>query len=155
MLNISMLKDIGNLMYASLMLLYQSQTAGATSQVTGEIINLNHVDAANYPTGAVVVFSGHAHLAQDATAEMNVKIYHGDASNMSDEELFTETDFDLATGDTGGSVENFCGKLSVDLSGTKQYIRAKLTPTLSAANTDTIEFNGEFLFLGGEIPANA
>lgn len=60
----------------------------------------------------------------------------------------------VATGDTGGSTENGTVELNVDLSSARGYVRAQVTPTLSAVGTDTVDL-AAILVLGGaaEYPA--
>lgn len=51
----------------------------------------------------------------------------------------------VATGGAGGSVEEGTVELDVDLSGAKQYIRAQVTPDLSASGTDTAIVTATFV----------
>lgn len=63
------------------------------------------------------------------------------------------TDTLVLTGDTGGTTERGQVEVEVDLGGAKEYVRAKYTPDLSAANTDTATIASAFV-LGGaaELP---
>lgn len=64
---------------------------------------------------------------------------HGDAA----EEL-------VLTGDTGGSTETGIVELDVDLKAAKKYVRAVVTVTLSASETDTAGF-AAIVALGGSV----
>ncbi len=62
----------------------------------------------------------------------------------------------VATGGSGGTIENGATKLNVDLSSERRFIRAQVTATLSAGATDTVALGGVFVFGGGyELPWGA
>ncbi len=54
----------------------------------------------------------------------------------------------VATGATGGSTVTGTFELDVDLAGAREFVRAQVTPNLSAANTDTASWHMDFVFFG-------
>ena len=55
----------------------------------------------------------------------------------------------VATGGTGGSTERGIVTLDVDLSAAARYVRAQMTPTMSAASTDVATTAAVFVTSGG------
>ena len=53
-----------------------------------------------------------------------------------------------ATGGTGGSTETGTFEMDIDLSGAREFIRAQVTPDLSAANTDTAAWHMDYVLFG-------
>lgn len=99
---------------------------------------------------AVLVISFTAVLAQGATLSL--------AANMQDATDGSGTgaaDFGdavanavVATGGTGGTTEVGTLEIDIDLSSADGWLRGQVTPTLSAANTDTVAI-AAVLVLGG------
>jgi hypothetical protein len=56
----------------------------------------------------------------------------------------------VATGKTGGSTETGTFELDCDLAGAREFIRAQVTPNLSAANTDTAAWHIDYVFFGDQ-----
>ena len=56
----------------------------------------------------------------------------------------------VATGDSGGSTETGTFEVDVDLSGAKQYVRAQITPNLSASATDTCNWTATLVLFGDQ-----
>ena len=54
----------------------------------------------------------------------------------------------VATGDSGGSTETGTFEIDVDLSGAREFIRAQVTPNLSASGTDTCAWHMDYIFFG-------
>jgi hypothetical protein len=54
----------------------------------------------------------------------------------------------VATGDSGGSTETGTFEVDVDLSGAREFIRAQVTPNLSAGATDTCAWHMDYIFYG-------
>lgn len=54
----------------------------------------------------------------------------------------------VQTGESGGSVETGAGEVDINLSGANRYIRAQITPDLSAATVDTLEWAALFVLFG-------
>lgn len=87
-------------------------------------------------TGATLTF---ALNFQDATAS------DGSGSDDFDSAVTATT---AATGDSGGSTETGTFEVDIDLSGANQFIRAQITPNLSASGTDTCEWSAVIVFFG-------
>lgn len=56
--------------------------------------------------------------------------------------------FVAATGGTGGTTETGTVELDIDLSGAREFIRAQITPDLSAGATDTAAWHMDYVFFG-------
>jgi len=56
----------------------------------------------------------------------------------------------VATGGTGGTTETGTFEVDVDLGGAREFIRAQITPDLSAGGTDTLSWNAIYLFFGDQ-----
>jgi hypothetical protein len=110
--------------------------AGDATQVVGATIDRTLF---NYPLSMVLAFIATATLAANKKLTLGtIALFHGDAANMSDEASFAvvaDTDVLVDSG-AGGTIS---GQLTsnIDLAGCKRFIRAKFTPDLNAANTDT------------------
>lgn len=55
-----------------------------------------------------------------------------------------------ATGATGGSTETGTFEIDVDLAGAREFVRAQITPNLSASGTDTASWNVTYVFFGDQ-----
>ena len=55
-----------------------------------------------------------------------------------------------ATGGSGGTTETGTFELDVDLGGAREFIRAQITPDLSAGATDTAAWSAVYLFFGDQ-----
>ena len=55
-----------------------------------------------------------------------------------------------ATGGAGGTTETGTFEIDIDLGGAREFVRAQVTPDLSAANTDTLNFSLVYLFFGDQ-----
>lgn len=111
---------------------------GDNTEFVGDI-----VDAQAQPglrSGAIVV-SGSAVLADtESISILDVKIEHGDESDLSDKANFTAlTDFADVKTSSGGTTELFTVKVNVNVEGCKRYWRVAATPDLSASGTDTFQ----------------
>lgn len=53
-----------------------------------------------------------------------------------------------ATGDSGGSTEIDTAELDVDFEGAREFVRARITPNLSRANTDTLAWSAMYVIFG-------
>jgi len=51
----------------------------------------------------------------------------------------------VATGGGGGTTEHFSVQLDFDLAAAKQYVRAQVTPNLSASGTDTCRWSAAWV----------
>lgn len=117
---------------------------GDNTEITGATINLMTLDAR--PTSVVFEVFGRSVLAAAATLVIAAEIeYSADGSNWSD--LVASATVLTLTGGGGGSTELGVGRIGVDLiQANVNYIRIKMTPNLSAANTDTAEVSAVAVF---------
>jgi hypothetical protein len=53
-----------------------------------------------------------------------------------------------ATGNSGGSTETGTFEVDIDLAAARQFVRAQITPNLSAADTDTCEWSAALVLFG-------
>lgn len=121
--------------------------AGDGVEVNGATIDRKGFDS------ALLLVPHEANLSGSDTLTVAVQLQHGDESDASDmADLGTTYNITSATLSADGE-----GLLAVDidLSGVKRYVRAQVTPTLSAGATDTAEVSSVFV-LGGadELPAS-
>jgi hypothetical protein len=56
----------------------------------------------------------------------------------------------VATGPTGGGTVTGTFEVDMNLGGAGQYVRAKFTPDMSAADTDTAALSGVLVFGGAD-----
>lgn len=56
----------------------------------------------------------------------------------------------VATGATGGSTETGTFEVDVDLSGAREFVRAQITPDLSATATDTCSWSAALVLFGDQ-----
>ena len=132
--------------------------SGDNTEVNGDIVDMQALDYV--PWSGAIVITGEATLAQDATLALNdVKIEHGDESDLSDAADYSYASFCLptdnaavATGGTGGSTETVKFKQRINLQGVKRYWRVCFTPDCSAASGDTFDLAGCAVVIGGEAP---
>lgn len=108
--------------------------SGDASEVTGTIIDRNAIGS---PSSGVLAVSYTATLAQGETLSLTYDVVEGDESDLSDGETLKTATVVLATGDTGGSTEAGCHEIDLKLVAGGRYVRADLTPDLSASGTDT------------------
>lgn len=55
-----------------------------------------------------------------------------------------------ATGGTGGTTEAGTFEIDIDLAGAREFVRAQITPDLSAGATDALNFSIMYLFFGDQ-----
>lgn len=110
--------------------------AGDATEVDGA-----YVDRQNY-LSAKLVITGQAVLQQDETLSIAANL-----QDAIDDQGTGVADFGdafanavVATGGAGGSTESFEVEIDVDLSSARQYVRAQVTPNLSASGTDTLRW---------------
>lgn len=93
---------------------------------------------ATLAAGATLTFAGNM---QDATAiDGTGAADYGDAVAA----------VTVATGGAGGSTETGTFELDVDLGAAREFVRAQITPNLSAANTDTAAWSIQYVFFGDQ-----
>ena len=130
--------------------------AGDNTLVTGLIIDR---ESWHMPLSAVLGISYTTTLAEAATLTFkSLLVEHGDAANLSDAATFLTledaTGSVIETGPTGGATVTGCKEYDIDLAGAKRYIRIKVTPDLSAADTDVAGLAGVLALEGGDtLPA--
>lgn len=101
---------------------------------------------------AKLVITGEATLAQDETLSIAVNIQEatdGSGSGAADFGTALASTV-VATGDTGGSTEQFTAELDFDLSGAEQFIRSQITADASASGTDTATYTATWVFFGSD-----
>lgn len=125
--------------------------AGDNTEVSGQIIDrLAYGD----PQSVAILVAWKATLAASKKLSLkSVKLEHGDASNLSDAANFaTPADVDVKVDGGSGGTYHGCQKYSVNLAGSKRYVRLKITPDLDASATDTATIAAAFVFGGlGEL----
>jgi hypothetical protein len=132
--------------------------SGDNTEKVGEIIDLLALSP-DFSSAQILV-GGTATIADTKTLTLKSFIlYHGSASNMSDEAVFATIIaaagqiIKTASGSFTGVV-GFFG--NVDISGCKRYIRVKVTPDLNASGTDTFNLTGVMILGGADrVPVTA
>jgi len=117
--------------------------AGGTGDATE--VDGQYVDRLGHQS-AVLVISGTATLAQAATLTIAANAQDdadGAGAGTDYGDAYAATT--VATGGTGGSTEHFEVRLNFDLAAARRYIRAQITPNLSAANTDLCQWGATWI----------
>jgi len=113
-------------------------------------VNGDSIDRQDFYS-AVLGIPLEATLAEDETATLAVTIQESaDGSAWADADDGYQPDNVVLTGDTGGSTETGIMEHDLDLKGLERYIRAQITLTFSAAETDTGAY-GANIALGGSV----
>lgn len=98
-----------------------------------------------------LVIGYRAVLAQAATLSLTANIQEdADGANAGTDYGPAYAKTVVATGGTDGSTEVGKIELDFDLAGAERYLRAQITPDLSAANTDTCTWWANWIFFGAE-----
>jgi hypothetical protein len=122
------------------------QTAGATAAITGLTIDRA---AIGWPESAVVAIPFSATLGAANTASLAYTFQSSQADNMGSPATIVAAEAAVvATGGGGGTTESGMIEVNVSLRGAGRYVRLNITPTLSAANTDTVRVVGSVIFGG-------
>ena len=110
---------------------------GDNTEIVGATINLATLAAR--PASVVFEIVGRGVLAATATLAIAAELeYSADGSTWAD--LVASATVLTLTGGAGGSTELGVGRIGADLiQENVNYVRIKMTPNLSAANTDTAE----------------
>ena len=113
-------------------------------------------DPARIFLSAKIVIVVTAVLAATETATIELKAQDGSDSGLSDAADYGTAPADLVlTGGAGGSTERAVLEMDLELGAAKQYVRAVVTPTLSAGATDTAAIAVAWAFGGGdELPVS-
>ncbi|WP_269581970.1 hypothetical protein [Roseibium sp. Sym1] len=124
--------------------------AGDATEVNGAWIN-RLIEDKGMVQSAKLVIEFTAALGQDETLT-----FAGNFQDASDsagtgvadyEDAFSATT--AATGNSGGSTESGTLEFDINLAGAKQYVRAQITPNLSASGTDTVNWSATLILYGG------
>lgn len=144
-------KAIGDLISVERAIANTAVTAGGggdNTQVTGVILDRA---ALGWPKSAVLAIPFTATLAAAATLSLAFNVQEGDDAGLSDAAtLQTATAAVVATGPGGGGTVTGTFQVNVPLEGAGRYVRARVTPDLSAVNTDTAALSGVMVFGGAE-----
>lgn len=108
------------------------------------------IDKSALPSRALsasFVIGATATLAQTKTLVVTANLQDSaDGSNWDD--LTSPATILTLTGATGGSTETGTGRIGVDLTKARQYVRIQATPDLNATGTDTATIFGLAIFGG-------
>lgn len=121
--------------------------AGDNAEVTATVIDRN-TPGGNTFLSAVLAIISSAVLAAAATLKLTVKIADSDDNVTFGADVTLLNAGTVSTGPGGGGTVLTATELGLDLSGYKRYVRIKITPDLSAANTDTATWAAA-LVMGG------
>lgn len=108
--------------------------SGDATEVTGTIFDRLAIGS---PSSGVLAVSYTATLAEGETLSLTYSVEEGAESDLSDAAVLKTGTVVLATGDTGGSTEAGVAEIDLNLKAAGRYVRADLTPDLSASGTDT------------------
>ncbi|WP_407496836.1 hypothetical protein [Pseudooceanicola sp. MF1-13] len=125
--------------------------AGDATLVTGAILDRQ---AKAMPLSGVLAIPYAATLAQGETLSIAYVVESGNADDLADAvDLVSATAAVVATGPTGGGTVTGVFEVDLNLSPAGRYVRAKFTPDLSAADTDTAALSA-VMVVGGtnEVP---
>ena len=100
----------------------------------GKTIDRN---ASGNAESAKVQIAGLFSLADTETVSIAAEIQESDDDSTWDTAEALQASTVAATGETGGTNENFCVNLSVALKARKRYVRINFTPDCSAGSLDT------------------
>ena len=133
--------------------------AAGTGDNTEDVGAIVDMQAQEGLLSGVIVVAGSATLTEDKTLAVNdVKIEHGDESDLSDKADYVaglnvkKSHAAVATGGTGGSTELFSIKQNIDLTGVKRYWRVSIKPDLSHTSTDVFEIGYGVVAVGKTAP---
>lgn len=120
---------------------------GDNTEIVGPAINLAALAAR--PASVVFEVFGRGVLAATATLAIAAELeYSADGSTNWTDLVASSTVLTL-TGGSGGTTELGVGRIGADLiQENVNFIRIKMTPNLSAANTDTAEVSAVAVFSG-------
>jgi hypothetical protein len=121
---------------------------GDNTEIVGPAINLGALAAR--PASVVFEVFGRAVLAATATLVITAEVEQSvDGTTWSTTDLVPSAVVLTLTGGAGGSTEIGVGRMGADLiADGANFIRIKMTPNLSAANTDTAEVTAVAVFSG-------
>jgi hypothetical protein len=99
-----------------------------------------------------LILSFSAVLAAAATVKFGVQLQDASDINGAGALNYAEAvaPFVAATGGTGGTTEKATAEVDFDLAGAREFVRAVVTPDLSAGATDTLTWSAIYLFFGNQ-----
>lgn len=125
--------------------------AGDNTEVDGAWIDRIPTDAGAFHSAKLVI-NYTTTLAQAATLSFAVQMQ--DATDSSGTAVADYADAIAATvvstGDTGGSTNTGTVEVDIDLVAARGFVRAQITPNLSAANTDTAAWSAVMILFGSD-----
>lgn len=113
-----------------------NRLSSAYGMATSAKLIINYTTTLNSNTGATLSFSVQFQDADDSSGT-NAADYASAVAATA-----------VATGNSGGSVETGTVEVDIDLDAAKQYVRAQITPDLSAAGVDTAAWSSVIVWFG-------
>jgi hypothetical protein len=122
--------------------------AGDGTEVTGFELDRSLI---GMPQSAVLAVPYSAVLSEGETLSVGFAVESANLDGMvGATDLITGTSTVVATGPTGGGTVTGTYEIPVALMGAGLHVRAKFTPSLSKASTDTAALSAVFVFGGAE-----
>ena len=126
-----------------------NQVAGATAAIVSASIDRQAVTGSN--TGSVAIVAGFsATLADTKTLALKLEI----ATSTDDSTYTAYSDLKastvLLTGTTGGSTETGVFQYNLRLADYARYFKVRITPTMTATSTDTLDIGAVAVDTGNE-----
>ncbi len=121
--------------------------SGDNTAVTGAIIDRALIGS---PLTGVLAIPYTATLAEGETLTLTYTVAEGAESDLSDAATLKTAAVVVATGGAGGSTETGCLEVDLNLSAAGRYVRANVTPDLSASGTDTAAISGVIITAGAD-----
>ncbi len=136
--------DLGSYVKSKLAIIPVQVTAGTGTELD---VNGPSVDRIGYRAG-VLVCPVSATLAAANTFTVSAKVQDSATGTSGWADFGSPTNNLVLTGAADGSTESGLLELNLNLTTAKRYIRAVITGTLSAAETDTARAAGAFVLSG-------
>lgn len=142
------IRSIGDLIAVRRAAANTAATAGGSGDntaVTGAIIDRAEIGS---PQSAVLAIPYTATLAAGETLSIGYSVQEGNAANLSDAAVLAAADPVVVA--TGAGTVTGTFEVNVPLAGAGRYVRANLTPDLSASGTDTAALSAVLVFGGSD-----
>ncbi len=126
--------------------------SGDATEVTGVILDRG---ANGFPQSAVLAVPYTATLAEGETLSIAYAVQSGSEDDLSGAtELTSAAAAVVATGPSSGGTVTGTFEVDLSLAGAGRYVRADITPDLSASGTDTAALSAVIVFGGADrLPA--